>query len=152
MKWESGASLIELIGVLAIAGVMTAGAIGVYQMIHRNQMRQIAVYQMGQIAGNTKLLMETAGDYSGVSVDYLIKAGALKSNDPPIGGKNWSVAPVDDNTGFAINLTDLSQDECEYFSMVSPKWATAVVINDSGADTKPQCFPSRTNKISFVVK
>ena len=42
MITERGASMIEIIGVLAIAGLMSAAAIGMYNTIRNNQARKIA--------------------------------------------------------------------------------------------------------------
>ena len=89
MRQESGRSLIEIVGVIAIGTVMTAAAIGMYRMMRENNARTIATSQLEQIAGDVKLLMEMRGDYSGVSVDYLIKAGALESDAAPMGGDDW---------------------------------------------------------------
>ena len=74
MKSESGRSLIEVIGVLAITGVMTIGALGAYKMIRTNQTRTIATEQIKQIVQDTKILLEMRGSYEGVSIEYLIKA------------------------------------------------------------------------------
>ena len=73
MKTESGRSLIEMLGVLAIGGVMTAAAYGTYHMLRTSQTRNLAISHMEQIARNTKILLEMRGDYSPVSIDYLIK-------------------------------------------------------------------------------
>ena len=54
MRGESGRSLIEVIGVMAIAGVMTVSALGVYNMLRANQARSIASMELKQIAENTK--------------------------------------------------------------------------------------------------
>ena len=83
MREQSGRSLLEVIGVLAISGVMTVSALGVFNVIRNNQIRSIADAELKQIAENTKILMEMRGSYDGVSVDYLIKAGALKSDKAP---------------------------------------------------------------------
>jgi len=80
MKQEFGASMIEIIGVLAIAGVMSAAAISMYNVIKNNQTRKIASVELEQIAKNTELLMGMRDDYTGLSVDYLVSAGALKNN------------------------------------------------------------------------
>lgn len=153
MKTESGRSLIEIIGVLAIAGVMTASAIGVYSMVRANQTRKIASVQLEQIAKNVKLLMEMRGDYTGVSVDYLVKAGAMKSNAAPIGGAQWSVSATSDGTAFSINLVDLSNGECEYFATATPTWAASVLVNGyEMSETSSNCFSSQTNQISFIVE
>ena len=40
MIHERGASMIEIIGVLAVAGLMSAAAIGMYNVIRNNQARK----------------------------------------------------------------------------------------------------------------
>ena len=63
MKQESGRSLIEVIGVMAIAGLMTVSALGVYNMLRKNQARTIADAELEQIAQDTKMLLEMRGSY-----------------------------------------------------------------------------------------
>ena len=153
MRQESGRSLIEIVGVIAIGTIMTAAAIGMYRMMRENNARTIATSQLEQIAGDVKLLMEMRGDYSGVSVDYLIKAGALKSDKSPLGGDNWSVTASTDGESFSINLTELTQGECSYFQTTKPQWATAMLINGYEVlDNSDRCFSTPTNQISFVVQ
>ena len=153
MRAESGRSLIEIVGVIAIGTVMTAAAIGMYSMMRENNARSIATSQLEQIASDVKLLMGMRGDYSGLSVDYLIKAGALKSDKSPLGGAQWSVISSGDGESFSINLTELTQGECAYFSTAVPKWAASIVINGyelyQGSDN---CFSTPTNQISFIVE
>ena len=152
MRQESGRSLIEIMGVLAIAGLMSASAIGVYNVIRNNQIRKIASMEIEQIAKNTKLLMEMRGDYTGLSVDYLISAGALKTNKAPIGASNWSVEPINNGAGFSINLTGLTSGECQYFLAKKPKWATSIIVNGIETDINTNCFSTNTNQISFTVE
>ncbi len=152
MRAESGRSLIEVIGVMAIAGIMTASALGLYNMIRTNQTRSIADAELEQIAQDTKLLMEMRGTYEGVSVDYLIKAGALKSDVAPIGGENWSVVASADGQSFSINLVDLTTGDCNYFTTVKPKWASAILVNGFETGITDNCFESDTNQISFIVE
>lgn len=152
MKEQSGRSLIEVIGVIAIAGVMTVSSLGVYNVIRSNQIRTIASAELQQIAENTKLLMEMRGTYEGLSVDYLIKAGALKSDKAPLGGADWSVVASADGTTFSINLVDLTSGQCEYFATAAPKWASAILINGFETSITDNCFDSDTNQISFIVE
>ncbi len=153
MRQESGRSLIEIVGVIAIGTIMAGAAIGMYRMMRENNARTIATSQLEQIAGDVKLLMEMRGDYSGLSVDYLVKAGALKSDKSPLGGEQWSVISSADGESFSINLTELTQGECAYFSTAKPNWATSIVINGyelhAGSDN---CFSTPTNQISFIVE
>ncbi|MFQ6702838.1 MAG: type II secretion system protein [Alphaproteobacteria bacterium] len=152
MKQESGRSLIEVIGVMAIAGLMTVSAIGVYNMLRKNQVRMIADAELEQIAQNTKMLLEMRGSYEGVSIDYLIKAGALQSDTAPIGGDAWSVVSSADGKSFSINLVDLTTGECDYFATSKPKWASAILVNGFETGLTDNCFDSNTNQISFIVE
>lgn len=151
MRSEYGRSLIEIMGVMAIGAVMTVSAVTAYRMIRQSQARTIADAELAQTAKNVKILMELRGDYSGVSVDYLTKAGALKNPRAPIGNQ-WSVAAVRDGTAFAINLEGLSRSDCQYFAAAPHAWASAIVVN--GYETQPDdhCFSSATNQISFIVE
>ncbi len=151
MKMESGRSLIEVIGVLAIAGVMTAGIIATYNVMHKNQLRTVAQYQMQQLASDVKLLMEMGGDYSGVSVDYLVDAGALKDKNAPIGNE-WFVRAEENGAAFSINLMGLANSDCQYFATLQPKWATRMIINGHESDASDACLTTGDNQISFIVK
>lgn len=152
MRQQSGRSLIEVIGVMAITGVMTVTALGVYNMIRANQVRTIASAEIEQIAENTKLLLEMRDSYQGVSVDYLIKAGALQSERAPIGGNDWSITASVDGKSFSINLVDLTAGECDYFAAMQPKWASAMMVNGFESGLTENCFDSDTNQISFIVE
>lgn len=152
MREESGRSLIEVIGFMAVAALMTVSSVGIYNTIRKNQLRTIANAEMSQLVENTKLLMENYGTFEGVSIDYLIKAGALKSNKAPIGGEGWSVTASVDGKSFSINLIDLSASDCNYFSATLPKWANTMLVNGFETVTANNCFDSATNQISFIIE
>lgn len=151
MKNESGRSLIEIIGVLAITAVMTASAVGIYNSIRHNQKNTIASAELREVAKNTKLLMEMRGDYTGVSVDYLVKAGAIKSDKAPV-GKSWAVNVGTDVTSFSIDLVGLSRGECEFFATALPNWASDMFVNGYRLDNSAACFGGADNNISFIVR
>lgn len=152
MREQSGRSLIEIIGYLAIAGILMAGVITTYNVIRNRQVRVIATATIEQIAKNTKLLMELRGSYNGVSVDYLIKSGALKNNKSPIGGAEWSVTPSIDGKEFLINLTDLSKGECDYFTTVKMEFAARVKVNGYESDPGTYCLTTGANELSIIVQ
>ncbi len=53
MNQQYGRSLIEVIGVMAIMGLMTVAALGMFQVMRANQKRTIANAELEQIAANT---------------------------------------------------------------------------------------------------
>lgn len=152
MKSESGRSLIEMLGVLAIGAVMTVGAYKTYGAIRTSQLRNMAMSTMEQIAQNTKILLETRGDYTGVSIDYLIKAGAITSADAPFGGDDWSITAGIDGKNFSINLTDLTNSDCIYFATKKVSWAKSVAVNKIENGGVESCISSPKNLISFIVE
>lgn len=152
MKQESGRSLIEILGVLAIGGILTAGAITTYNTIRNRQIRTVATGQMENIAKNTKLLLSMKGDYSGVSVDYLIKSGALKNNKAPIGSESWSVTSSLDGKEFSINLVGLTKGECDYFTTVNLDWSNKIKVNGNETNPGSYCLTTGNNDVSFIVQ
>ena len=152
MKQEYGRSLIEILGVLAIGAIMSVATISMYRHIRTTQLRTIATAEIEQIIKNAKLLTGAHGTYEGLSVDYLVKSGAIKNDAAPLGGDNWSVTPSFDGTTFSINLTELSSGECSYFAVKKPSWAESVLINGYENDGTSHCFSTKTNMISFIVR
>jgi hypothetical protein len=151
MNQESGRSLVEIIGVMAIGAVLLAGAVAAYNSIRARTSRTIATATLEEIAKNTKLLLEVGGDYSTVSIDYLIKSGALKNSNQPIGAPEWSITSSADGYSFAINLTGLTRGECEYFTTINMDWAVGVSVNGFAEDPATYCI-SGDNEISFIVE
>lgn len=152
MKSESGRSLIEMLGVLAIGGILTAAAYGTYNMLRTNQIRNLALSEIEQIARNTKILLETRGDYTGVSVDYLVKAGALLDETAPIGGSDWSVTAGLDGKTFAINLTNLTNGDCVFFATKKIEWAKGIAVNKIENSGSESCLSAQRNLISIIVE
>lgn len=152
MRQESGRSLIELLGVLAIAGIMAVASIAVYNNIRNRQLRTIATAEIEKIAENTKMLLSQTGDYTGLSVDYLIQSGALKNADAPIGSDDWSVTSSVDGHEFSINLTGLSESECLYFITAKLNWITFVKTNGYDSGNGEYCFKTGDNQVSLIVQ
>ena len=152
VEQESGRSLIEMLGVLAIGAVMTAGAYATYNMLRTNQVRNMALSEMEQIARNTKILLETRGDYRGVSVEYLVKAGAITETGAPLGGDDWYITSSTDGKSFSINLTNLSATDCSYLAAKKIKWATKVSVNKIETGGSERCISDAKNFVSFIVE
>jgi len=151
MREQSGRSLIEIIGVLAIGAIMVSAVFSMYKTANRQQKRFIANETLSDIATKTKTLLEYDG-YQPVSVDYLIESGALNNNKAPIGTDDWSITSSVDGTEFSINLVGLSFDECAYFTTKKLKWATHINVNGYDSSDGSFCLKTGDNKLSFFVK
>lgn len=152
MKTELGRSLIEVVGVLAITGVMTASAIAIYNSIRHNQHNTIAAASLREVAKNANILMGMRGDYTGISVEYLVKAGALTTDAAPI-GKTWSIDVGGiDTTTFEIKLHGLTNGECEFFGAAVPAWAESMIVNGVSSEEYVQCISASENEITFVAR
>lgn len=151
MREQSGRSLIEIIGVLAIGAIMISGTYAIYNSTNQKQKRLIASETLKDIATKTKTLLEYSG-YQNVSVDFLIEAGAISNDKAPAGGKDWSITSNFDGTEFSINLTGLSFDECAYFTTKKFDWVTSISVNGFSSSDTSYCLKSGENTISFFAQ
>ena len=153
MKEESGRSLVEIIGVLAIGAIMIASAYSIYQSINSRQTRLIASETLKDVAAKTKTLYEFSG-YGNVNLSQLQTDGVLTNTNPPIGG-GWSIASADDGDAFIITLKQLSYDDCEYFAVKKSDWAKEKKINNKKVGDGGTCVKKPTgdkNMVSFKVQ
>ena len=151
MREQSGRSLIEMIGVLAIGAIMVSATFAMYRSIDGRQKRLIASETLHDIATKTKTLLEYSG-YAPVSVDFLIESGALKNGRAPAGSAGWSITPSIDGSEFSINLVGLTFDECAYFTTKKFDWATHITVNGYEGDASSFCMKTGENKISFFAQ
>lgn len=152
MTNESGRSLIEMLGVLAIGAVMTAAAYGTYNMLRTRQVRNMAASEIEQIVRNTKILLEMRGDYSAVSIEYLVKSGAITNTNAPIGGNEWSITSSVDGKTFSINLVNLSQGDCAFFATKKLDWAKSVSVNKIENGGPESCISGNRNYVSINIE
>ncbi len=86
---QSGRSMIEMLGVLAIVGILSAGGIAGYSMAMNNHKTNAMMEKVHLIAQRTKELY--GSDYRGLnnngSLDALINAGMLNDKNTPFGGE-----------------------------------------------------------------
>lgn len=151
MKTESGRSLIEVLGTMALGAIAVVGVIATYNTVRTRQIRTIAVSEMEQIAKNTKLLLGPRGDYADVSVDYLVKSGALKNANAPIGGNDWSITASADGKEFLINLVGLKSGDCAYLTTVKMSWIERIRVNGFEGTDAAYCN-SDNNEVSLIIE
>jgi Tfp pilus assembly major pilin PilA len=152
MREQSGRSLIEMLGVLAIAGVMTAGTIKMYQVVRTRQVHMIAAEDIKTIALNTKVLYATHSNYNEISVDYLIKAGVMNGNKSPLPGSEFSVTSNPGSKEFAMVFSNLDFKECAWLTTLKTDWASKVSVNGYFEHAVASCKKNEKNEVAIWVK
>ena len=151
MKHESGRSLIEIIGVLAISAIMVSATFTMFRTVVQRQKRLIASETLNDIVSKTRTLLEYSG-YAPVSVEFLIQSGALTNAKAPLGSSDWSITPSFDATEFSINLNGLSYEECTYFTTKKFDWVEHISVNGYSTGEASLCIKLGENKISMFAK
>jgi type II secretory pathway pseudopilin PulG len=130
MKNESGRSMIEMLGVLAIMGVLTVGAIGMISTAMRTQKRNTVNEEVLQIVTGVRQLLGEYDDFSNINNSTIFGAIGMSSKNPYGGTYELSVDPSNSRQ-FIVSITGLSETDCEYFG--TKAWADSVgYINSDG--------------------
>ncbi len=136
---ENGRSMIEMLGVLAIIGVLSVGGIAGYSKAMSKYRVNKTIDQVSHIAANTRILYGSQRSYDGLTDDVIYKAKlfpqeAMAKNDdgttykftnPFAGG--ISMAPAarftsGDNKAFVLKYTGIPQDAC--IDLATIDWGT----------------------------
>ena len=147
MKEQSGRSLIEIVGVLAIGVIMIAAAYNMYRSIDQRQERMITYEDVKEIARKTKILYEYSGYPSNLTASTLVTAGAITSTKLPVG--TLEVASSDGGKEFTVKIKKITRSECKYFSTKkSDDWAY-----EKSVDCKTNASSTATtSSVTFKVK
>ena len=106
---QSGRSMIEMLGVLAIVGVLSAGGIAGYSMAMQNYKTNALIEKVQIIATKARTLYK--GNYESSKIQDLIDSGKITDIQNPFGG-NLIMGPS--NLGSNINVVkgDIPTDAC----------------------------------------
>ncbi len=74
---EQGRSMIEMLGVLAIVGVLSVGGIAGYSKAMNKFKTNKAIDQINMLSTNIRTLFSSQGNYKGMTPKLLAKAGVL---------------------------------------------------------------------------
>ena len=123
MKYESGRSMIEMLGVLAIMGVITVGAIGMISTAMRTQKRNTVNEEVLQIVTGVRQLLGEYDDFSNINNATIF--GAIGMSHKNTYGGTYELAVDPSNTRqFIVSINGLSKSDCEYF--VTKAWSDSV--------------------------
>ncbi len=117
--YQSGRSMIEMLGVLAIIGVLSAGGIAGYTMAMATFKSNKAMDMVQIISAQAKQLY--GDDFSGISESTMYSLGYLSSEYMKPGsttvaqspfGSTVTIAPVTGNASFTITVADVPKAAC----------------------------------------
>lgn len=74
---EQGRSMIEMLGVLAIVGVLSVGGIAGYSKAMNKFKTNKAIDQINMLSTNIRTLFSSQGNYTGMNNKVLVKAGVI---------------------------------------------------------------------------
>lgn len=123
MKQESGRSMIEMLGVLAIMGIITVGAIAMISTAMRTQKHNTTNDDVAQIVLGVRQLLGEYDDFSNIENMNVFSAIGM-SNKNPYGGAYTVLANPSNVRQFIVGIEGLSQADCEY--LVSKAWTDSV--------------------------
>lgn len=129
MRQEYGRSMIEMLGVLAIMGVITVGAIGMISTAMRTQKHTAVNDDVIQMVTGVRQLLGEYDDYSHINNSTIFGAIGVSNKNPYGGAYQLSVDPSNSRQ-FIVSITGLSQSDCEYFT--TKAWSDSVGYQMSG--------------------
>lgn len=123
MRQESGRSMIEMLGVLAIMGVITVGAIGMISTAMRTQKRSAVNDDVIQIVTGVRQLLGEFDDYSHINNATIFGAIGMNAKNPYGGTYELNVDPANSRQ-FIVSINGLSESDCKYF--VTKAWSDSI--------------------------
>ncbi len=123
MNQESGRSMIEMLGVLAIMGVITVGAIGMISAGMRTQKLTTVNDEVVQMVTMVRNLHGEFDDFSGLNSATIFGAIGMSDKNPYGGSYRLSVNPANPRQ-FVVTIDGLGKTECE--SLVTKAWTDSV--------------------------
>ncbi len=143
IKNQNGRSMIEMLGVLAIIGVLSVGGIAGYSKVMMKYRINKTIEQITLIAGNVRAFFAPQRNYSGLNNTILKKAKLVPDemwNEDKTELKNvWSeeffvyTPDLNDHKDLYIALTDIPYEAC--VELVSYDWrVTGATLIDNSND------------------
>lgn len=128
MKTESGRSMVEMLGVLAIMGLITTGAITLVYNGLKLYKRMTVNDEVLTIVTEVRNLFSEYNDYSSLEQNTVFKAIGI-SDINAYGGKYELRYNPFNTKQFIVTITGLTRTECSYF--VTKAWYDSVDFKNS---------------------
>ena len=150
MKHESGRSMIEMLGVLAIMGIITAGAFVLISTAINTQKRSRVTDDVTAIVSGVRNLLGEYDDFSNIDNSTIFGAIAMSNKNPYGGTYELAVNPLNYRQ-FVVKVNGLTKTDCE--GLVTKAWHDSVGYissehKESGATGN--CKDGNDNVVSIV--
>ena len=158
---QSGRSMVEMLGVLAIIGVLSAGGLAGYSKAMFKHKLNSTMDQLTMLVTNIRTMYGTQENYNNLSIGQAYDLGIISNSSMP-GGQSGSVmvnpfkgnvvlAPSDakagvTNSGFTITYTGLPKEAC--IALATADWGTGAgsgfITTCAGETTGSTCKSGTT--------
>ena len=158
---QSGRSMIEMLGVLAIVGVLSAGGIAGYSMAMQSYKTSALIEKINLLAQQARILYEGQYDNAAVGTE-LIRSGMVTDLASPFGGvldvtsEGASASAVKQEFKVQTNLSNIPAEAC--IKLLQTDWGTTGVFTSiqvtggteytSAAGTSPVSGETATSQCS----
>lgn len=150
MNQESGRSMIEMLGVLAIMGVITVGAVGMVSTAMRTQKRSVVNDDVIQIVSGVRQLLGEFDDYSHINNATIFGAIGVSSKNPYGGTYELSVDPSNSRQ-FIVYINGLNEGDCKYF--LTKAWSDSIgyqMSNGANGGAAGNCDDSNGKNTVYI--
>ncbi len=150
MKQESGRSMIEMVGVLAIMGMLTATAFVLISLGINRQKQARVIDDVGLIVSGVRGLLGDYDDFSNIDNSTIFAAMSV-SNKNPYGGTYELSVNRANTRQFVVSINGLSKSDCE--ALIIKAWTDSVGYissdhQESGATGN--CVEGNNNVVSIT--
>ncbi len=150
MRQESGRSMIEMVGVLAIMGMLTAGAFVLISLGINRQKQARVMDDVVTIVSGVRGLLGDYDDFSNIDNSTIFSAMSV-SNKNPYGGTYELAVNPSNSRQFVVSINGLNKSDCE--ALVTKAWTDSVGYlssNHKESGATGNCVDSNANVVSIV--
>lgn len=150
MKQESGRSMIEMVGVLAIMGMLTAAAFALISLGINRQKQSRVTDDVVTIVSGVRTLLGDYDDFSNIDNSTIFAAMSV-SNKNPYGGTYELSVNAANSRQFIVSINGLSKADCE--ALITKAWTDSIGYissdhKESGAIGN--CVDGNANVVSII--
>lgn len=123
MRQESGRSMIEMVGVLAIMGMLTATAFALISLGISRQKQSRVTDDVVTIVSGVRSLLVDYDDFSNIDNSTIFAAMSMSDKNPYGGTYELTVNPYNKRQ-FIVKINGLSKSDCE--ALLTKAWTDSV--------------------------